>query len=54
MDKETAFLIYLYDKQLEEEADGNNYEAILVAEIREKYADMFNINDRIREFNEQT
>lgn len=45
MSKEIAFLIWLYDK--EKEQGGDIYYEALVTEIREKYADMFGLNDEL-------
>jgi hypothetical protein len=49
MNKEIAFLIYLYDKELEIIEEGSIIEAAQVSEIREKFADMFGINEAVAE-----
>ena len=49
MTKEIAFFIWLYDKELKSIAEGNNIEAFEIAEIRERFADVFGINYLISE-----
>jgi hypothetical protein len=44
MKKEIAFLIYLYEKEIEHLDESEDIFAALVSEIREKYAKDFGIN----------
>lgn len=49
MKKEIAFLIWLYDKELEELASNDHYASATVSEIREKFCDLYGINEEIAE-----
>ena len=49
MTKEIAFLIWLYDIQLEKIDRGDDIASLQIAEIRERFADGFGINDLILE-----
>lgn len=49
MDKQTAFLIWLYDQQLIHLEENNHSEAYVIGLIREKYAEFFGINEKIQE-----
>jgi len=52
MKKETAFLIYLYDMELELLSEQEAQRSWQVAEIREHFAELFGINKEVAELTE--
>jgi len=47
MTERIAFYIWLQELEVEYAVDGDNYALAQIGEIKEKYADMFNVNDEI-------
>ena len=47
MTKEIAFLIWLYDRELEKLSEGNEIESFECSHVREKFMEFFDINEQI-------